>query len=276
MKKLEYTFKNDILFKIVFTQRQDSLKRLVASILKIKYDKIENFVIINPELPPDFIGDKFCRLDINMIVDGQLIDLEIQMYKETYFPERSLYYWAREFSRTLKERVYYNKLPNTIIISILGFNIFECKEYHSIFKALEISRHTLLSDKFCLHYLELLKIPELSDIKDDLLLLLTLFKAESQEDLDKILCLEVDFMSELIGTYNHIITTDEFQELERLRFRARNDEASALEYARDKGRVEGMEDGQRIERVKWLNVVSEKDKYIEMLEAKIRKTETNE
>ena len=33
--------------------------------------------VFNPEMPPEVIGDKFCRLDINMTVDGQLVDLEI-------------------------------------------------------------------------------------------------------------------------------------------------------------------------------------------------------
>jgi len=77
MTKLEYTFKNDTLFKKLFVNYPDLLKRLVAALLSIQYESIEQFAITNPEMPPEALGDKFCRLDINMTVDGRLVDLEI-------------------------------------------------------------------------------------------------------------------------------------------------------------------------------------------------------
>jgi len=39
---------------------------------------IGQFVITNPEMPPEALGDKFCRLDINMTVDGRQVDLEVR------------------------------------------------------------------------------------------------------------------------------------------------------------------------------------------------------
>ena len=68
MSKLKYTFKNDILFKMVFVKYPELLKRLVADLLKISFEGIEEFLITNPEMPPESISKKFCRLDINMIV----------------------------------------------------------------------------------------------------------------------------------------------------------------------------------------------------------------
>jgi len=78
MTKLEYTFKNDTLFKMLFIKNPDLLKQLVSELLKIPVEYISQFEIINPEMPPEGIGEKFCRLDINMIVDGQRVNLEIQ------------------------------------------------------------------------------------------------------------------------------------------------------------------------------------------------------
>jgi hypothetical protein len=70
MAKLEYTFKTDTLFKMLFVQRQDLLKSLVSELLGIQAGSIGQFVITNPEMPPDALGDKFCRLDINMTGNG--------------------------------------------------------------------------------------------------------------------------------------------------------------------------------------------------------------
>ena len=51
MTKLEYTFKTDTLFKMLFVKYPDLLKRLVAELLSIKYDSIEQFIITNPSCP---------------------------------------------------------------------------------------------------------------------------------------------------------------------------------------------------------------------------------
>ena len=95
--KLEYTFKSDVLFKMLFVQYPELLKRLVAVLLSIRLESIEQFNIINTEMPPEEIGKKFCRLDINMIVDGNRVNLEIQVEDEGNYPERSLFHWARIF-----------------------------------------------------------------------------------------------------------------------------------------------------------------------------------
>ena len=65
MTKLKYTFKTDTLFKMLFVKHPVLLKNLVAELLRIKVESIGQFVITNPEMPPESLGDKFCRLDIN-------------------------------------------------------------------------------------------------------------------------------------------------------------------------------------------------------------------
>ncbi len=243
MTKLEYTFKHDTLFKMVFVKYPGLLKRLVAELLGIRFDSIKDFAIRNPEMPPEVIGDKFCRLDINMTVDGQRVDLEIQVADEGDYPERSLYYWAREYSTALGEGERFSALPRTIIISILGFALFDCAEFHSEFQPLEVTRHTPLTDRQALHYFELPKLPEVVNADDGLKLWLALFNAETEEDLAKIEALEVSVMQEAIGAYRHVAATDEFKEMERLRSLARHHEASALHHARNKGLIEGEQKG---------------------------------
>ena len=86
MRKLEYTFKTDTLFKMLFVQYPELLKKLVADLLGIPLEGIGQFVIRNPEMPPENLGDKFCRLDINMTVNGQCVDLEVQVCNEGDYP----------------------------------------------------------------------------------------------------------------------------------------------------------------------------------------------
>ena len=129
--KLKYRFTNDVLFKMLFVRNPDLLKRLIAVMLGFEIKSITNFVVTNPEIPPDIIGEKFCRLDISMDVDSRKIDLEVQVADEGDYPERALYYWAREYSSALGEGGEYIDLPRTIVISILAFMQFGCDEYFS-------------------------------------------------------------------------------------------------------------------------------------------------
>lgn len=238
MHKLQYTFKTDTLFKMLFIKHKDLLKKLVAALLEIPLESIEQFVVRNEEIPPETLGDKFCRLDINMVVNGQLVDLEIQVANEGDYPERVMLYWAREFSTALPAGKSYSMLPRTVIISIIDFELFECAEFHSFFQPLETTRHTLLSDKMGFHFFELRKLPDEVSEKDALLLWLSPFKAETEEDLEKIKGMGVPTMNQAINAYYTITASSEFREIERLREKARHDEAQALHHARMERNIE--------------------------------------
>ena len=47
--------------------------------------------IKNVELPPEEIGQKFSRLDLNLIVDGRKVNIEMQVNKEAAYKERTLF-----------------------------------------------------------------------------------------------------------------------------------------------------------------------------------------
>lgn len=257
MAKLEYTFRNDALFKMLFVKYPDLLKRLAANLLGIQYESIGQFDIVNPEIPPTILGDKFCRLDINMTVDGQRVDLEIQVNNEGDYPERSLYYWAREYSSALAAGEDYARLPRVVMISIVDFSLFDCSEFHSEYKPLEISRYTLLTDRMSLHFYELPKLPTALPRDNELRLWLALFKAGTEEELKRIQALEVPTMKEAIEAFHSITATNEFKEIERLYERARHNEAAALRHAEQLG--------EERERERWKGIVADKDaKLVEM------------
>ncbi|MDR2357449.1 MAG: Rpn family recombination-promoting nuclease/putative transposase [Oscillospiraceae bacterium] len=247
MTELKYKFTYDVLFKLLFVRHPDILRRLVASALEIDAGSIAEFTITNQEIAPESLGDKFCRLDINMLVDGVRVNLEVQVANEGDYPERTLYYWAREYSSALQAGGKYNELPKAIIISILDEPIFSCAEYHSEYRPLEVSRHEQLSDRMALHYFEVRKLPENIDPENELELLLSLFRAKTEEDLEKIKAKGVSSVNRAIGAYREITVSPEFRELERLRRDALSNEASALDHARRK------------EAEKWRGIVADKD-----------------
>jgi predicted transposase/invertase (TIGR01784 family) len=270
MGKLKYTLKNDILFKMLFVQYQDLLKRLIAELLGISYESIEQFEITNTEMPPETIGSKFCKLDINMTMDGQRVNLEIQVANEGDFPERSLFHWAREYSSAIGEGEEYSMLPRTIIIGIVYFKMLRCKEFHSEYQALEVTRHTQLTDKLDIHLFELPKLPKALSADKGLELWLSLFKARTEEELENIEKLGVSVMKEAIGAYRHVSATPEFRELERMRSKAGHDEAQALKNAEQRGEKRGEKRADK----KWENVVANKEAENEKLRKQLAEFQT--
>ena len=270
MKKLKVTFKNDILFKMLFVKYEDLLKRLVAELLEIGYDEISSFVVTNTEMTPEILDDKFCRIDIALLVNDKKLVIEIQVENDGYFVPRSLYYWARNYSTALKEGNDYSILPQTILISIMNFNLFDCKEYLSVYQVLEITRHSPLTDRLKLFYYELPKLPISEKDVYGKELWLRLFRAETEEELAAIEALEVPIMTQAIEAYRQVSVSPDFLEAERLRSKARHDEAQALKNAEERATEK--------ERKKWEAVLeavlADKDEALRDNDTAIRDKDT--
>ena len=273
MTELKFRFTYDILFKMLFVKYPNLLKRLISAIMDISVEHITEFVITNPEIPPESIGGKFCKLDINMIVNNDKINIEVQVDDEGDYPERSLYYWARNYSSALKAGEPYSSLPRVIIISIVDFNMFDGKEYRSEFLPLEINRREILSDRMKMLYFELLKLPWDIDIKNELALMLSLFKAKTEDDLRSLEALGVKYLNQAIEAYREVVVSSEFNEAQRLREDALHNEASALQNAERKARNKAD--------LYWQGIVADKeakiaDKETQMADkdAKIAEKET--
>jgi predicted transposase/invertase (TIGR01784 family) len=223
--------------------------------LGIAADSMSEFRITNPEMPPEAVGDKFCRLDVNMAVDGARVNLEVQVADEGDYPERSLFNWARVYSSALQAGGSYASLPRVVVISIVDFRLFGCAGYRSEFRPLEVTRREPLSDRMELLFFEVGKLPPDIDAANELELLLSLFRAKTEEDLKRLEALEVPIVTQAIGAYRKVTVSDEFKELERLRELARHNEASAL--ARVRRETEQAVTAKVT--AKWQGVVADKD-----------------
>ena len=75
------------------------------------------------------------------------------------------------------------------------------------------------------------------------MLWLSLFRAETEEDLNRIKGMGVPTMEHAISAYYSITASPEFHEIERLREKARHDEAQALSHAEQQGMQKGLQQG---------------------------------
>ena len=239
--KLKHTFKSDILFKMTFVKYKHLLKKLVASVLKINVNSIEEFVILNGEIIPEAVDKKFCRLDIHLKVNGQYIDVEMQVSNQGNFAERLLVYWSKVFGSALDSGEDYAVVPRAILISFIDFNLFDCPEYHSEFVCMEKHRYEMLTDKMSIYVFELGKLPEEIDENNILELFLRVFKADTEEELETLENLEVDEMKEMVNAYHDIVNNPDYAYLERRRLMDAMDQNQAINNAKRTGYKDGYQ-----------------------------------
>jgi len=85
-----------------------------------------------------------------------------------------------------------------------------------------------LTNKMVLHFFELTKLPKKINRDDMLLLWLSLFKANTEEELRQIAELGVTELSEAVTAYHNVTASFEFQEMERQRITTSLNEGQAL------------------------------------------------
>ena len=104
-KRKFYGMRNDYMFHAVLQKNEEVLRNLLATLLEMDEADIVSCHIENPiELGKEIEG-KECILDVKLTLNhAKIINIELQVYKQTYWVERSLLYWASIFkAETLEE-----------------------------------------------------------------------------------------------------------------------------------------------------------------------------
>ena len=93
--------------------------------VSIEYPKIASLSIENSELSPGGKEFKLSRLDIHATDEkGRKQIIELQKRKHSFFIEREIFYWAKDFSEQLQKGGKYADLKPTISVSLTGFKLF--------------------------------------------------------------------------------------------------------------------------------------------------------
>ncbi len=97
-KRKFYGMKNDYMFHAVLQKNEEVLRNLLATLLEMDEADIVSCHIENPiELGKEIEG-KDCILDVKIkLNDARIINIELQVYKQTYWTNRSLLYWVRAY-----------------------------------------------------------------------------------------------------------------------------------------------------------------------------------
>ena len=241
--------KLDIIFKKLFTDEgnQHILQAFLSDILEIPYESINNIIVLNSEIMPENIIEKYSRMDIKMTVDGnRLINVEMQIKDEGDYKDRSMYYLSKLYSNQLKSGDGYGKLNQCISINVLNFILFdEWTDFHSSFRMREDKRNSVLTDNFIAHYFELKKIGKNFDKNNKQELWLRLINAETEDELDMLQQTGVKQIQDAVVVLHKMSADEKTRELAEMREKALHIEATEKAHARAEGEAIGLKEGER-------------------------------
>ena len=269
-KKIKrYPPKMDIIFQAIFGEvgSENITKDFLEKILKRKIEKIS--LDKNPILRRELKDDKLGVLDIITELDGkEKCNIEMQLIDKNNIIERMLYYWSKMYTRQIKAGDDYNKLEKTIVILIADFNIkgLEEVEYHSTWKIIETNnvKKLILTDKFELDIIELLKIKGRENEKDQLLdWLIFLENPESERVTRKMK--ENENLKEAVEKLDRISEDEKMQRIIELREKAIRDEHAIYAKGVDDGIEEGKAKGAREKQIEIAKSMLKENMDIEMI-----------
>jgi predicted transposase/invertase (TIGR01784 family) len=289
MADLKYRLTDDAVFKIMFDTYPELLKHLVAALLFIPVKSITYFKVDNAEVGPNVPDEKFSRYDLYMGVNDIRVVLEIQPSRnKSYndFVDRFLYYFKNSLRLKKGDKRYTDATP-VVVISILGFNLFERKRFHSSYSLREDLDFMPLrkeGDKLRILYYELPKLP-LTPSRDNLSeLFLSLINAKTEEDLEKLENLGVDIVTQAIHAFCDVSESSKLKRLIKdIEIGRRNEEEARLKFARRKAAKKAAKkatirlalellDGGELSRTKILQITKlSEDELEEALEARNQK-----
>lgn len=243
--------KIDVVFKELFIRKEELLKNFISDVLDIPFENILKIVLTNPEIPSDFSDGKLVRLDLSVSLrqqDGMetLINVELQVNRQSYFKKRTMFYWAKLYTSELQSGESYSKLKKTICINILDFNITDKKDYHTEIIAADKATGEQFTDLMSIHFFELRKVSDRLDVNDKKGMWMRLIKADTEEELNMIKSTNIPAMEQAVQVILDMNADTALRERARLREKALHDEASALEFlkhAEEKAREKGIEEG---------------------------------
>ena len=123
--------KVDYAFKKLFGTEEN--KALLSAVLR---EEIADVELRSPLNEKDFADDKLTVLDVKVrLGDGRLVNVEMQMATDRFYPNRVIHYASEVYAGQLKEGNRYDVLRPTIGIHFVNDLIFrETSKYHLTFR----------------------------------------------------------------------------------------------------------------------------------------------
>ena len=122
--KLPYRLTNDYLFRAVFQARPEALEGLCRSVLHLSEEDTISVTLQNPIELGKKIDDKEFILDLAVLINNsQYLNLEMQVYHDPDWVDRSICYTSRSFDNLNQGKKYNAVLPVTHV-GFLNYTLF--------------------------------------------------------------------------------------------------------------------------------------------------------
>ena len=182
---LKATLRNDLLFHYILQRSKKLLTNLVCCLKGLNPDDIHDVVITNPINYAEYTG-KLIILDVRiMLNNSEILDLELQVYNDPYWENRSLLYLCRAFN-SLDSGENYKDLKPTTLITLMDYDLFpENPEFYSPFLFMHEKKHYPYSTNLRINvlYLNRAELATDEDRANKLDFWAELFKSNTWEEL---------------------------------------------------------------------------------------------
>ena len=241
--------KSDVLFRLFFADERngDCLIDFLKSVLRLPEDDYDEIEIADPNLLPEYPGDKLGVIDVKLRTRSRkTIHIEIQLSIIPQMRERIMFYSAKLVTEQIGGGEPYSVIKRVISILITDERLIpDSQKYHHRFTLYDPAAGVELSDLLEINTLELEKLPEGAD-GTALYDWARFIAAESKEELAMI---ENPQVKKAVVKYLELTADERARDLYERREKERRDIMSREMWARLEGKQEGMREGKREE--KW-------------------------
>lgn len=243
------TPKLDLVFKLLFTNDVDILCDLVNAVLDLpEHQHIRSIQVKNPTILPGELAEKLIILDLQAIDEHEhSYDIEMQVRKYAFYPERSLYYLCRMYSSQLEAGESYASLKPVIGIHFLDYTVFPAyPELHWHFEFRD-ERHPelCLSQDMALHFFELPKVEKAGGTDEKMREWLHFFNHAHEEEDENMVNThyQTPAIQKAFSILKRLSADEETRQLAELREKALKTELAEIAAARKEGEQIGMNIG---------------------------------
>ena len=208
---IDITLRNDMLFHLVMQRSNKALKGLVCALKGLNPSTVKEVLLTNPINYSEY-ANKEIILDVKVILEkNEIIDIELQLYKDFYWEGRSLLYLCRSFDNLHVGEKYHLLKPTTLIV-ITDIDQFpDYPEFYSHYSFLNIKNFHPYSSMLGINvlYLNHTDLATDEDKANNLVYWAELFRVNSWEELKALSTRDSAFEEVATVMYNSNIQSEE-------------------------------------------------------------------
>ena len=239
--------KNDLVFKALFGRHPNLLENALNGFLEhTGVTPISDILILNPEIRPADVHEKFIVLDIRAKdAHGRTFNVEMQVRQHLEYGKRTLYYWSKLYSSQLQRGEDYDQLRPTFGIHLLDFSPFaDSTEPHYRFR---LSDCRFPERRWCddleIHLLDLTQLQSrLPQLREEEWMYF-LNRAMHEEESKMLEHIKNPAIHEAYAALKELSADAELRELALQRELQIHNEVTALKRAKEEGLAQGREEG---------------------------------